>query len=66
MPGVSTPGKFLKSIMQKLIDTAQELSKKIGLPVGECIKILLTYQQNKILERISERLEPMEITRFIN
>lgn len=52
--------------MQKLIDTAEELSKKTGLPIGECIKILLTYQQNKILERISEKLEPMEITRFIN
>ena len=54
--------------MQKIIVAAEELSQKMGFSLEESVKIILMYQNNKLLEKIMNKmeLEPFEINRFIN
>ena len=59
--------------MQKIYDTAVELSQKTGITLAEAMRVVLAIQKNKILEKqnellskISEKLEPTDILRYIN
>jgi hypothetical protein len=59
--------------MQKIYDTAVELNEKTGINLAEAMRIVLASQKNKLLEKqnellskISEKLEPTDILRYIN